>query len=161
MLESDTTFQCLLDQECFSYTPSSIYCHKFRASAMIQSFKLVQFVFSTNNLAHITLYFAANIQNNLNLAKYNIRYSAECVTFCVYAAGFNSCNKKHTRKIANRCHKQTRMDISYNQCRAPSPAHSMHEGLHRTPPPPRPLASHLLALSPHSTAIEVDCMEYT
>ena len=32
-------------------------------------------------MAHITLYFAANIQNNLNLAKYNIRYSAECVTF--------------------------------------------------------------------------------
>ena len=65
-----------------------------------------------------------------------MRYSAECVTFCVYAAGFNSCNKKHTRKIANRCHKQTRMDISYNQCRAP------------------------LTFSPHSTAIEVDCMEY-
>lgn len=43
------------------------------------------------------------------MAKYNICYSAECVTFCVYAAGFNSCNKKHTRKIANRCHKQTRI----------------------------------------------------
>ena len=28
-------------------------------------------------------------------------YSAECTTFCIYAAGFNSCgNKKHTRKIA-------------------------------------------------------------
>jgi hypothetical protein len=51
-------------------------------------------------MAHITLYFAANIQNNLNLARYNIYYSAECVTFCAYAAGFNSCgNKKHTRKI--------------------------------------------------------------
>ena len=52
------------------------------------------------HLAHITLYFAANIQNNLNLARYNIYYPAECVTFCAYAAGFNSCgNKKHTRKI--------------------------------------------------------------
>ena len=29
--------------------------------------------------------------------------------FFVYAAGFNSCNKKYTRKIANRCHKQTRI----------------------------------------------------
>ena len=29
---------------------------------------------------------------------------------------------------------QTRMDISYNQCRAPSSEHPLREGLHRAPP---------------------------